>query len=109
MNPPYEITNTILKLISSISEKIGEVNAAHLHKPSPELRKKNRVKTIKASLEIEGNTLTEEQITAIIENKKVHNKEEYLIEPIRQLRYQRPVLHIPRLRKVIIRINDKQV
>lgn len=71
MKPPYSVTNKIIKLISSISEKIGEVNAAHLHKPSPELRKLNRVKTIKASLEIEGNTLTEDQITAIIDNKQV--------------------------------------
>ena len=71
MNPPYDITNSILQLITSISEKIGEVNAAHLHRPSPALRKRNRVKTIKASLEIEGNTLTEDQITAIIEHKRV--------------------------------------
>ena len=71
MKPPYSVTNKIIKLISSISEKIGEVNAAHLHKPSPELRKLNRVKTIKASLEIEGNTLTEDQITAIFDNKQV--------------------------------------
>jgi len=71
MNPPYEITSTILNLITSISEKIGVVNAAHLHRPSPELRKRNRVKTIQSSLEIEGNTLTEDQITSIIENKRV--------------------------------------
>lgn len=71
MKPPYDITNDILKLISSISEKIGEVNAVHLSRPSPELRKRNRVKTIRASLEIEGNTLTEDQITAIIEKKRV--------------------------------------
>ncbi len=71
MKPPYEITNNILKLLTSISEKLGEVNAIYLDKPSPELRKKNRIKTIHASLEIEGNTLTEDQITAIIENKKV--------------------------------------
>jgi len=71
MKPPYDITSTILNQLTTISEKLGEVNAAHLQKPSPELRKKNRVKTIRASLEIEGNTLTEEQITAIIENKRV--------------------------------------
>ena len=71
MKPPYEITNQILKSLSSIAEKIGEVNAAHLEKPSPELRKKNRVKTIKASLEIEGNSLSEDQITAIIEKRRV--------------------------------------
>jgi cell filamentation protein, protein adenylyltransferase len=71
MNPPYEVSSTILNLITSISEKIGAINAAHLHRPSPELRKRNRVKTIQASLEIEGNTLTEDQITSIIENKRV--------------------------------------
>ena len=65
MKPPYEITNKILNLISIISEKIGEVNSINLQKPPKELRKKNRVKTIQSSLEIEGNTLTIEQITAI--------------------------------------------
>ncbi|MBK8492963.1 MAG: Fic family protein [Saprospirales bacterium] len=80
MKPPYEITNSILRLIASISEKIGEVNAAHLHKPSPELRKRNRVKTIKASLEIEGNTLSEDQITAIIENKRVIGPKKDILE-----------------------------
>jgi Fic family protein len=71
MNPPYEITNIILNLIASISEKIGEVNAAHLHKPPTELRKINRIKTIQSSLEIEGNTLTVEQITALLNNKRI--------------------------------------
>ncbi|MEA1972039.1 MAG: Fic family protein [Candidatus Cloacimonadota bacterium] len=67
-------------MLTSISEKIGEVNATHLHKLPPELRKKNRVKTIKASLEIEGNTLSEEQITAIIENKRVVGPQKDIIE-----------------------------
>ncbi|MGJ1437449.1 Fic family protein [Sphingobacterium siyangense] len=71
MKPPYIITSETLKLISSISERIGEINAAHLYKPTPELRKKNRIKTIQSSLEIEGNTLTEEQITALLENKRI--------------------------------------
>ena len=71
MKPPYQITNKIVELIASISEKIGEVNSAHLYRPPTELRKKNRIKTIQSSLEIEGNTLSIEQITAILENKKV--------------------------------------
>ena len=86
MKPPYEINNKILKLITSISEKIGEVNSAHLHKPSPELRKRNRVKTIKASLEIEGNTLTEDQITAIIENKRVIGPKKDILEVINAIK-----------------------
>jgi len=62
MKPPYEITSKILSLISSISEKIGEVKSARLIKPPTELRKRNRIKTIQSSLEIEGNTLTVEQV-----------------------------------------------
>jgi Fic family protein len=71
MKPPYIITSEILKLITSISERIGEINATHLYKPTTELRKKNRIKTIQSSLEIEGNTLTEQQITALLENKRI--------------------------------------
>jgi Fic family protein len=71
MAPPYQITPEILKLIASISEKIGQINAKFLDKPSPKLRKENRIKTIHSSLSIEGNTLTEEQITALIENKRI--------------------------------------
>jgi Fic family protein len=71
MKPPYEITPVILNYITSISEKIGEVNANYLNRPSPQLRKQNKIKTIHSSLKIEGNTLSEEQITALIENKRV--------------------------------------
>ena len=71
MKLPYDITPSILKLISSISEKIGEINANYLNKPSNTLRKQNRIKTIHSSLKIEENTLTEEQITALLENKRV--------------------------------------
>lgn len=78
--PPYTISNKILVLIASISEKIGEINATHLYKPTTELRKKNRIKTIHSSLEIEGNTLTEEQITALFENKRVIAPQKDILE-----------------------------
>lgn len=71
MKPPYTITREIIQLIASVSEKIGAINASHLYKPATELRKKNRIRTIQSSLEIEGNTLTENQITALLENKRV--------------------------------------
>jgi Fic family protein len=71
MKPPYKITSRILELIASISEKIGEVNAAYLYKPPTELRKKNRIKTIQSSLEIEGNSLSLDQVTAILDNKRI--------------------------------------
>jgi Fic family protein len=86
MKPPYDITPKILKLISSISEKIGEVNANYLTKQSPQLRKQNRIKTIHSSLKIEGNTLTEEQITALIENKKVIGPEKDVLEVLNAIK-----------------------
>lgn len=71
MKPPYEITPSILRKIASISEKIGVAKAQFLDKQNPQLRKQNRIRTVHSSLKIEGNTLSEEQITAIIDNKKV--------------------------------------
>lgn len=67
----YEGTPQIINLSTEIGRLLGVVDATHLQKPQAELRKKNKVKTIRASLAIEGNTLSEDQITAIIENKRV--------------------------------------
>jgi len=71
MNPPYQITPAILNLVAAIAEKIGRINAKYLDKPSPQLRKENRIKTIHSSLSIEGNTLTIEQITSLLDNKRI--------------------------------------
>ena len=71
MKPPYRITSVIVHKVASISEKIGALNTVSMIAASTQLRKENRIKTIQASLEIEGNTLTVEQITALLENKRV--------------------------------------
>lgn len=71
MKPPYDITPKILSLVATISEQIGAVKSARLVKPNTELRKLNRIKTIQSSLEIEGNTMTVEQITDLLNNKRV--------------------------------------
>ncbi|MDG1760435.1 MAG: Fic family protein [Flavobacteriaceae bacterium] len=80
MKLPYQITDKVLKLVVSISEKLGEINATHLYKPPTELRKRSRIKNIQSSLEIEGNTLTEEQITALLENKRVLAPQKDIVE-----------------------------
>ena len=85
MKPPYDITAQILKLISSISIKIGEVNANYLNKQSPQLRKQNKIKTVHSSLSIEGNTLTEDQVSAILENKRVIGPKKDIEEVINAL------------------------
>ncbi|MGY6520962.1 MAG: Fic family protein [Mongoliitalea sp.] len=85
MKPPYDLTPSILKLLTSISEKIGAVNAKFIVKQNPKLRKQNQIKTIHSSLSVEGNTLSEEQITAIIENKRVVGPEKDIIEVLNAL------------------------
>lgn len=71
LEPPYKITPSILDKITSIAEKMGVIKANYLTKQSPKLRKQNRIKTIHSSLSIEGNTLTIEQVTALLEEKRV--------------------------------------
>ena len=69
--PPFKITSQIIDLISQISEAVGEINSLENSPRHLELRKENRIKTIHSSLAIENNSLTLEQITAIIEGKRV--------------------------------------
>lgn len=69
--PPYHITATAVNLIAEISEKIGMLTAFSDNPLHVQLRKKNRIKTIQSSLAIENNTLTIDQITAIIEGKRI--------------------------------------
>lgn len=69
MKPPYEISSKAMQLLVVISEKIGVLGAYHLIQQSPKLRKENRIKTIQASLQIEGNTLTVDQVSAVMEKK----------------------------------------
>jgi len=69
--PPFEITSKIIELISEISEKIGEINYLQDNQHNIKLRKENRIKTIHSSLAIENNSLSIEQITAIVDGKHV--------------------------------------
>lgn len=69
--PPFKITNRILNLVANISEMIGKINVSDKTKYSLRLRKENRIKTIHSSLAIENNTLSIEQVTAIINGKRV--------------------------------------
>lgn len=71
MQPPYELNSKILDLVSLISEQVGAIKATYLIDASPKLRKQNQTRTIPVWLAIEGNTLSKEQITAIINHKRV--------------------------------------
>ena len=69
--PPYKITTKILKLSTKISEELTKLELNTSSNIIPLLRKKNRIKTLSGTLEIEGNFLGEEKITAILEGKRV--------------------------------------
>ena len=80
MNPPFELTSKTLNLTAEISELLGQFRGLASIKPEPKLRRQNKIKTIKSSLAIEGNSFTEEQITAILEGKRVIGPKREIIE-----------------------------
>jgi len=69
--PPYTITPAIIRLVGEIGEWIGRYSVAADASLSPRLRRGNRIRTIQASLAIENNTLTLEQVTAVLDGKRV--------------------------------------
>jgi Fic family protein len=69
--PPYKITNSILNYVGKITELVTIFEISRSNIITPKLRKKCLIKTITGTLQIEGNTLDEEEITAIIEGKRV--------------------------------------
>lgn len=69
-HPPFQITPKILNAVAAISELVGNHSAKNGHL-SPQLRRENRIRTIQASLAIEQNSLTVNQVTAILEGKRV--------------------------------------
>lgn len=78
--PPYQITTQIIHLISAIQKKLGQVEGQVITPAPLKLRKENQIRTIHHSLAIEGNSLTEEQITAILEKKKVLGPKKQILE-----------------------------
>ncbi len=67
--PPYRVTDEAIRLVAEISELLGELGATTFKKPLVELRKKNRIRTIKSTLAIEGHSFNETQVTAVLEKK----------------------------------------
>ncbi len=69
--PPFHMSNSIIDLLMSISEQLGRITVLQSDIVTPRLRKENRIRTIHSSLAIEHNSLSREQVTAIINGKKV--------------------------------------
>lgn len=69
--PPFEITNMAICLIAEIAELVGKLTSTSQLSASPMLRRINRIRTIHGSLAIEQNTLSLDQVTAVIDGKTV--------------------------------------
>ncbi len=90
--PPFTLTIDIVSKVADIAEQVGRMSANLGLERNLRLRRINRIRTITGSLAIEGNTLTEEQVTAILDGKPV-------LAPPRELQEARNALaayeHLP--------------
>ena len=69
--PPFEITHQIIDSVAQIAELVGRLTAVSSLPANPTLRRSNRIRTIHGSLAIEQNTLSLEQVTAVLGGKHV--------------------------------------
>jgi Fic family protein len=78
--PPFSITPTILNASMSITHLLGELDGQNLSQQKVVLRKTNQIKTIQASLAIEGNTLSIEQVSDMLDGVKIIGPQKDIIE-----------------------------
>ena len=64
--PPYTISNRMLELVSSISEKVGRITSHNDLEAKPHLRRNNRIRSIHSSLKIEANSLSLDEVRDVI-------------------------------------------
>lgn len=69
--PPFTITNHMLELVASISEKVGKVSSHRAFESKPHLRRNNRIKSIHSSLRIEANSLSLSEVRDVIDGHPV--------------------------------------
>lgn len=69
--PPFHMTDKMVTLLAEISEQVGRITVLQEGKISPHLRRENRIRTIHSSLAIEHNSLSLDQVTAILDGKRV--------------------------------------
>ena len=69
--PPYTVTDAIVSLVGEISAALERYKIAMEGPEGVRLRRINHVKTLRGTTAIEGNSLSEEQITAVLEGRRV--------------------------------------
>ena len=78
--PPFHLTDKMTSLIAEISEQIGRITVLQDGTIAPRLRRENRIRTIHSSLAIEHNSLSLDQVTAILDGKQVLGKQNEIKE-----------------------------
>lgn len=78
--PPFTVSSKAINLIAEISAQIERYSIRMEQSDSLRLRKVNRVKTVHSSLAIEGNSLSEGDVTAILEGKTVIAPQRQILE-----------------------------
>lgn len=69
--PPFTVSAKAINLIAKISSQLERYAIRMEQEDTLRLRRANRIKTIHSSLAIEGNTLSEGEVLAVLEGKKV--------------------------------------
>ncbi|HEY2405755.1 MAG TPA: Fic family protein [Polyangiaceae bacterium] len=69
--PPFDISPKALRLATEIARLLGRYEGLSSPKPQPKLRRHNQIRTVLGSVAIEGNALSLDQVTAILEGKRV--------------------------------------
>ena len=70
-SPPYTISNQMLELVASISEKVGKISSHNGLESKPHLRRNNRIQSIHSSLKIEANSLSLSEVRDVINGQLV--------------------------------------
>jgi len=69
--PPFTVTPELLTTCTEIARLVGRVEGLPSSVPQPKLRRRNRVRTVQATLAIEDAGLDEARVTALIDGKRV--------------------------------------
>lgn len=69
--PPYDITTKMLDYVSKIMKLIGQLESHNGLDNKPRLRRTNRIHSVYASLAIENNVLSKQQVRDVIDGKLV--------------------------------------
>src|ERR1041384_63475 len=80
MRGPPNIPPKALELCTEIARLLGRFEGLGGAKPQPKLRRTNRIKTIQGSLAIEGNSLSVDHVSALLDGKRVLGPRQEILE-----------------------------